>query len=494
MITLFVILPLVAAFLAILLSHFKKLPTIIANLTSYFLFALSIYLLKKVPIIYGVGGWKIVGNIPIGIYLVYDGLSAFILLILNLVSAIVLIYSIKYIELYTAKPKFYCLFMLMLAGMNGVVLSGDLFNLFVFMEIAAISSYALVAFGTESEELEAGFKYQVMGSVASAFILLAIALLYSFTGTLNLADMGIILKGSFPNLVALVALCLFLAGFGLKAGIVPFHAWLPDAHPSAPAAVSAMLSGLLIKAIGIYPIIRIFYSVYDFKDNILFNNTMLWLGLISMTVAGLLAFAQRDLKRMLAYSSVSQMGYIVFALGLANTWAILGALLHIFNHAIAKALLFLNSGNLIYTTSERDMYKLGGLRKSLPFVYSSTLIGALSIAGIPPLVGFWSKLLIVLGAISKGYYFMACWIVAISILTLSYYLHMQKLVFYGEEKIKPQRKVPFSMSLAVGILLLIAIIGGVLLLPKFFYIISEAQEQIMKGGNIYQEIVLGGRK
>ncbi|GAI38463.1 unnamed protein product, partial [marine sediment metagenome] len=177
--------------------------------------------------------------------MVMDGLTSFMLVTVNLIAFLVTIYSISYMEKYTAKDKFYTLFLLMLAGMNGVIITGDMFNLFVFLEIAAISSYALVAFGTEHEELEASFKYAVMGCLASSFILLGIALLYSFTSTLNMADISRTLIERGDNKIIFFVSTLFLMGFGLKAALVPFHWWLPDAHPSAPAPISAMLSGVL---------------------------------------------------------------------------------------------------------------------------------------------------------------------------------------------------------------------------------------------------------
>ncbi|MHC4253146.1 MAG: complex I subunit 5 family protein, partial [Planctomycetota bacterium] len=199
---------------------------------------------------YEVGGWKP----PVGISLRLDGLSWLLMAIIAGVSLCVVVYSIRYMDRYTGRRKFYALFLLMIAGMMGVVLTGDLFNMYVFLEIAAISSYALVAFGTESEELEASFKYAVLGSVASALVLLGIALLYGRFGTVNMAHLAAKLSGrGSPDLV-IFAEILIVSGLALKAALVPFHAWLPDAHPSAPAPISAMLSGVLIKAIGIYPL------------------------------------------------------------------------------------------------------------------------------------------------------------------------------------------------------------------------------------------------
>ena len=187
----------------------------------------------------------------------------------------------------------------MLAGMHGVIMTGDLFNLFVFLEIASIASYALVAFGTEAEELEASFKYAIMGSVASSFILLAIALTYGYTSTLNLADISLVLSQKGGGFLITFVSVLFLVGFGLKAALVPFHAWLPDAHPSAPAPISAMLSGVLIKTLGIYAIIRIFFNVFGTAHTPILSILM-FLGVLSMLVGVILALSQWDFKRLLA--------------------------------------------------------------------------------------------------------------------------------------------------------------------------------------------------
>src|SRR4030042_1262268 len=252
-IPLFVAISLLGAFIiSIIGKKLKWIPDVIVNITTLILLGLSVLamwtIVTKGTLVYSVGSWKL----PIGIALVLDGLAAFMLITVNLIAFSVSIYSISYMKRFTSKWKFYTLFLLMVAGMNGVVVTGDIFNLFVFLEIASVASYALVAFGTERHELEAAFKYAVMSTVGSLFVLLGIALLYSFTSTLNMADMARILKEHGPSNVVLMVSVLFTMGFGLKAALVPFHAWLPDAHPSAPAPISAMLSGVLIKSLGIY--------------------------------------------------------------------------------------------------------------------------------------------------------------------------------------------------------------------------------------------------
>lgn len=362
-IPLFVAIPLAGSFItAIVGKRVKWMPDFMGNLTTLTLFAASlasVWIANKYGIlVYSVGAWKA----PIGIAMVLDGLTVFMLVTVNLVAFFVSIYAVNYMEHFTSKWKFYTLFLLMLAGMNGVVVTGDMFNLFVFLEIASVASYALVAFGTEKHELEAAFKYAVMGTVASLFILLGIAILYSFTSTLNMADMANVLAAKNSENIVLMISVLFLMGFGLKAALVPFHAWLPDAHPSAPAPISAMLSGILIKSLGIYTLCRIFYNVIGVNASI--SAILMFLGTLSMVVGGLLALGQWDFKRLLAYSSISQIGYIILGIGLGTPLGVLGGLFHLFNHSVFKSLLFLNSGAVVYATGTRDLKKMGGsLRK-----------------------------------------------------------------------------------------------------------------------------------
>ena len=259
---LFVVIPLAAAFVTALFGRrYSRLVAQASCLVTLILLGLSlvaIHLLRiDSTLVYSVGGWAP----PIGVAMVIDGLTAFMLVTVNLVTVAIAVYAVAYMEQYTSTGSFHSLFLLSVVGMNGVILAGDLFNLYVFLEIGAVASYALVAFGTERRELEAAFKYAVMGTLASLFILLGIVFLYSLTSTLNMADMSRILAGLQEQNLVLMVSALFLMGFGLKAALVPFHAWLPDAHPSAPAPISAMLSGVLIKSLGVYALCRVFYNV-----------------------------------------------------------------------------------------------------------------------------------------------------------------------------------------------------------------------------------------
>ena len=492
----FVVVPLATAFLILAVGkRLTRLNDILANLASFILLVLSfvaVLALNSQPestsLVYNVGGWQ--GNPPVGIYMVLDGLTCFMLVTLNLVSFLVALYSVGYMEKYTSKYRFYALFMLMLVGMNGVIISGDIFNLFVFLEIAAIASYALVAFGTESEELEASFKYAIMGSVASCFILLGIALLYSYASTLNMADLSMVLltKG-YSRIISFVSV-LFLMGFGLKSAIVPFHAWLPDAHPSAPAPISAMLSGVVIKVLGVYALIRIFFSVLGVNLNML--SLLMFLGTLSMMVGVFLAIGQWDLKRLLAYHSISQIGYVILGISLGTPLGIAGGLFHLFNHSVFKSLLFLNSGAVVYSARTRNLLEVSGLREKMPTTANTSLVASMSIAGIPPFNGFWSKLIIILACIEANRLGYALWAVLGSILTLASFMKVQKYAFFGKirDNLKNIKEVPLSMRISMVILAIICLVGGLILMPKLQAAFLLPAADVLMAGKDYATTVL----
>ncbi len=434
----FVAIPLVAAFvLPVLKGTLKPIATLLANLVTLCLLVLAVMSVGKTSV-YEMGNW----SIPLGINLVLDGLSSLLLLAIGIVGAAAMLFSVRYMEQYTAKPKYFSLFLLMVAGMNGVVLSGDIFNLYVFLEIASIASYALVGFGCDHEELEASFKYMVLGSIASAFVLFGVALVYANTGSLNMAQISETIRRIGMNTGLAFALSLFVAGFGLKAALVPFHAWLPDAHPSAPAPISAMLSGVLIKALGIYVLARLVFNVFGVSVPVAW--VLIALGVLSMVVGVFLAVGQWDFKRLLAYHSISQMGYVVLGVGLGALilaqrgdplWAslaILGGLFHLINHAVFKSLLFLTSGSVEMATGTRQLKKMGGLVERMPYTRATCAIASASIAGVPPFNGFWSKLILVIAAVQAGYYLLAAVTVVVSLVTLLSFLKVQRYVFLGE--------------------------------------------------------------
>jgi multicomponent Na+:H+ antiporter subunit D len=423
--------------------------------------------------------------------MVLDGLTAFMLVTINMVAFVIAVYSTDYMERFTSKGMFYTLFLLMVTGMNGVIMAGDLFNLFVFLEIAGVASYALVAFGTERHELEAAFKYAVMGTVGSLFILLGIVFLYSVTSTLNMADMSLMLADYRNDNLLLMVSVLFLMGFGLKAALVPFHAWLPDAHPSAPAPISAMLSGVLIKTLGIYALCRVFYNVIGMTP--VLSSILMFLGTLSMVIGVLLAMGQRDFKRLLAYSSISQVGYVVLGIGMGTPLGILGGVFHLFNHSVFKSLLFLNSGAVEYATGTRDLRVMGGLAKKMPITSTTNFLASMSIAGIPPFSGFWSKLVIIIAAVQAGHLGYALWAVIVSVLTLALFARVLKDSFFGEprQSWEEVKEVPGLMQFSMIALAFISVMSGMLMLPNLKEAFLQPATAIFVDGVSYGQVMLG---
>jgi len=486
----FVLLPLGGAFLITMLNAlFKKdirftFTEVLANLITFSLLAASFFLFGKTGS-YAVGGWAP----PLGINFLLDGLSALMLSVVNLIAFTAILFSVNYMKQYTARRYYYSLFLLMLAGMNGVILSGDLFNLFVFIEIASIASYALVGFGTEAEELEASFKYMVMGGIASTFILLSIAFLYSQFGVLNMAYISKAISKADFNYLLKFSLFLFIAAFSVKGAFVPFHAWLPDAHPSAPAPISAMLSGVLIKTLGIYALLRVGFSVFN-NGELLY--IMRYLGIITIVVGGLMMLKQDDIKRLMAYSSISNVGLIILGISLGTPLGILGGLFHLLSHSIFKSLLFLNSGAIFYRLKTRSLQEMGGLNKVMPVTGGTSLIGSLSISGLPPFNGFFSKLIIIIACVQAGHPGFAFWAILGSILTLSAFMKVQKMAFFGalKEKYAQIKEVPFLMSLSMIILAVLCIATPLLLLPQIKDVILTPAVDAILNAESYRALVI----
>jgi multicomponent Na+:H+ antiporter subunit D len=459
----------------------RRLPDLLSNAVflSLLVYALTgaRTLLAQGPIIQQVRWLGEAVNIRVAL----DGFGLFMLMAIQLVSLGVGLYSIDYMERYGAKANYYALLLVMVAGMNGMVLSNDLFNVYIFLEVAAIASYALVAYGLEAEELEASFKYLMLSVVASAAILLAITVLYGMTGGLSFSVVAEGLRTLEAKGVVGICAGLFLMGFGLKAALIPFHAWLPDAHPSAPAPISAILSGLLIKVSGVYAITRIFFHIFGMTPTL--SQVLMWLGAVSVVLAAFLALGQKDMKRMLAYSSISQVGYVVLGIGLGTPLGLAGGLFHLFNHALAKSVLFFTSGSVQYATGTRNLDEMGGLAKKMPWTAGASLIGSLSIAGVPPLGGFWSKLIIVMALIQSREWSLAVIAVLASVLTLWYYLILQRKAFFGKlaERWTNVKEAPFWMTATTVALALLVLGVGILFAAVLSSWIQPAADALTKG-------------
>lgn len=491
-IPLYFVIPLVSAFLIPIIGKlYKPLVWIWTLVASFVLFLLGLYgvaFVQRVPMaVYMMGNWAP----PIGIVMAFDSLSALMVLTISILIFAVSLFSLRYIAHYTGEWKFYTLLMLMTAGMMGISITGDLFNMFVFLEIAAISSYALVAFGTGPEELEASIKYMVMGEIGGLTFLFAIALIYAKTSTLNLADISIALQTIRGTTFFWMVLSMLLLAFSIKAALVPFHSWLPDAHPSAPAPISSLLSGAFIKVLGIYTTARLVFNVFGLTraTDPLFFDILLGLGFLSITFAGLAALRQNDYKRLLGFSSVSQIGYIMLGFGIGNYYGIAGALFFILAHALAKGLLFLTSGAVVHVTGTRDLDKLAGLGERMQTTAWSWRFGFSSLAGIPPLAGFFAKLFIIIGAIQAGFIWIAIVAILLSALTLAYLLKIETKA-YMKQGTGEAKAAPFTMRIAMVFLVVMLILVGLFFQHIEIYLIEPAAQALLRGLE-YSSMVFG---
>lgn len=332
----------------------------------------------------------------------------------------------------TGKDKFNFvnLVLIILMGMNGVTMVVDLFSLYVFLEITGVASFVLISLHKDKDALQGSFKYLLMSAIATVFMLTSSAIVLMFAGSLkfDIVNTYILSYNGIPFQMV-IAFMLFITGLSIKAGLIPFHGWLPDAYSSAPAPVSILLAGIVTKVTGVYTLLILFTSV--FGKNTMIGTVLMVLGIISILVGALAAMSQDDFKKILAYSSISQVGYIILAVGIGSPLALLGAILHFFNHASFKSLLFVNSAAVEMQTGTRKISSLGGLASRMPITGGTSIVGFLSAAGIPPLSGFWSKLIIIIAAWQAAAYSYAAVALLASILTIAYFLRLQRNVFFG---------------------------------------------------------------
>ncbi|MBS3907950.1 MAG: monovalent cation/H+ antiporter subunit D family protein [Syntrophaceae bacterium] len=445
-------------------------------------FIMSLFILNHVlaygPIHYWLGGWKP----PWGIELVVDSLNAYILIILLFLSLACAIYSKSNIEheLPGKRVSFYTLFQLLIAGLCGVTLTGDIFNMFVFIEIFSISAYALIA-ARGKIALKASFTYLILGSIGTCFFLLGIGFLYSITGSLNLHDLSILLPPFYDNKVVKAAFVFFIVGLSIKMALFPFHTWLPDAHAFAPAEISAMLSGIMIE-ISTYVFIRVSFSVFtlEFLKLLPVFDILCWVAVAAILMGSVMAITQVNLKRMLAYSSVANMGYIMLAVGLSlsaveSPWGGLNpALMHIANHALMKGCLFLAAGAFIYKANLWNITEFRGLAKKMPYTCAAFVIAAISMIGIPPSVGFVSKLYIIMASIEiKNYFFVAVLLIS-SLLNLAYFWRVIETMYMKHEEggrsshgsHGTSEEIPLGMLIPILLLSSLCIVMGIVWLGK----------------------------
>jgi len=425
----YVAVPLLAAFLMPLLSKInREFVRIIPGLVLIYLGYVSVTLMNQVAetgtIVESIAGW----SAPFGINLVFSPFTGFLASMMTAMAFLIWIYSYRFKKI-DSEPaqRFYILQMMLVTGTIGIVLTGDIFNFFVFMEITAISSYALTAFYRHRDGAEAAFKYLLIGSFASAFLLLAIMLLYTQVGTLNMAEIAQKMH-TVPMPMKVSILILFLVGLGIEAEMFPLNGWAPDAYSQAPGPVGVTFAALVVKA-GVYGLIRVVYTLFDIPS---VGEFLIIMGAITLVISEVAALKQVNIKRMLAYSSIGQMGLVLIAFGIGTTEAVFGALFLMFNHAIIKGLLFMSGSYLVYNNPEKEIKYLSGYGMKMPVISLFFSLGALAIVGLPPFAGFWSKLYILMSAADSSLYGLIALILAVSIIEIVYYFRVVGRLYFGK--------------------------------------------------------------
>ena len=430
---------------------------------------------------YWLGGWQP----PWGIEYRVDHLNAFILCLISLLAFTAAVYARKSVEqeLPEKISQFWCLYLLLTTGLLGIAITGDMFNLFVLLEVASLSGYALVAIG-KGKATVAGFRYLIIGTIGASFYLLGIGYLYIATGSLNMADLQVLLPSLYASRVVKTAFVFIFIGFAIKIALFPFHAWQPNAYTYAPSAVSVIISTAAAKTF-IYALIRIIFSVFtlNFIKGILpVFEIVCWMAVIAMVAGSIFAIQQENLKRMLAYSSVANVGYIILAIGLAPS-ASLGltpTVMHILNHAVIKAAMFMAACAFIHKMNLWHITSFTGLGRRMPYSSLALILAALAMIGMPPGAGFVSKWYLIMAALETGRYVFVAVIFFSTLLMIVYFWRVIEIMYIkpargGDVLIAPQiAEVPLSMLLPGLFLGCLTFIIGLVWISGFFTPLLDA--------------------
>jgi multicomponent Na+:H+ antiporter subunit D len=385
---------------------------------------------------YTVGNWQP----PFGIELVVDPLSALVLLVVAAVALLATCGALKSVEqeLPGREHLFFTLYLILVAGLLGLVLTGDAFNLYVLLEITSITTYGLIAMGRDRAPL-ASFNYIIMGSIGACFYLLGVGYLYILTGTLNMADIARLLPGLTAPAAIATAFAFMLVGLWVKMALFPLHVWLPNAYSLAPTGAGVMIAPLMTK-VTLYLMIRVLFWIfspsYAFFTHAGVQSGIVWAASLAILCASSLALGQRDLRRMLTYILVAEVGYMVGGVWLANGTGMTGAILHIVNDALMTLCLFLAAAAIIYRTGSLEFERLHGLYRRMPLTMAAFTVGALSMIGVPPTCGFFSKWYLILGAVEAGHWEFVTALLASSLINAVLFFRIIEIAFFppGEEQ------------------------------------------------------------
>ncbi len=489
--TLPILIPLTGAMVALLLRRQRRLQTTWTLITFLAALASSVLLLVQVyrsgqPLVFQAGGWPA----PFGISLVADMLSATFAVMVQLVMVSGVLYAMGSKDAAVRYPAFFPLFLLLATGLTGAMLTGDLFNMYVFAELLVISGAVLTAISDDQFGTEAAYKYFYISLLASFFMLLAIGCLYVSYGTLNMADLALRIVASGEQRLLLPAIGLLMATFMIKSAVFPMHFWQPDFHAAAPTAVSAMLSSVVVK-LGVYGFLRMTTLLF-LEQAPAIRAVLVVLGVTGVIFGGLSAIGTHNVKRMLAYSTLAQIGFILVGIGWGTALSIAAAIVFAFNHSLIKAAMLMLAGYVASRASIKSaaFQVVGGVGRSLPAAGVLFFIGSLGLAGIPPTNGFISKLLLFSSGIGAARFLALLIIGLASILTLIYTIRAFERIWWqkptADVEVKPAGDRLLAPSLLVGLILLIG------LWPDLLVNIAEETSRWLGDPLAYIQAVLGG--
>lgn len=464
-----IILPLIAAPLCILLGH-RQWVWLFSILVSGLSFCVSVYLLLATldqgVLSYAVGGWEP----PWGIEVRIDVASALVLSIVTGISSLVLVYAKDSIakEIDPSQHTlFYTAHLLCLAGLSGILSTGDAFNLFVFLEISSLATYTLVSLAADKRCLTAAFRYLIMGTIGATFILIGVGMLYMQTGTLNMLDLATRIAEYDTSRTLNTGLAFILVGVSIKLALFPLHMWLPPAYTHAPSAVSAFLASTATK-VAVYVMVRFIFTVFGAEYVFLtmgMDIILLGLAIVAIFKCSFMATVQSNIKTVLAYSSVAQIGYMILGISLVTSAGLMAGLLHIFNHALMKGALFMAVGAVLLRTGSVDIKAFQGLGKQMPYTMAAFTIAGLSIIGVPLTVGFVSKWYLVTAALEQQHWLVAFIVLVGSLLAVVYIGRILEAAYLKKPSAitadKTIKEAPLLMLIPMWILVLANIYFGI---------------------------------
>jgi len=462
-----VIIPLLASPLCLVLNH-TKLVSWFAIFVSLLCSIISVLLLQEVlangVISYQLGDWQTTWGIEYRI----DQLNAYLLVLISSISTIVLIYAQKSIETEISKDRqifFYIAYLLCLTGLLGICATGDVFNVFVFLEISSLSSYTLISLGKDRRALTASYQYLIMGTIGGTFILIGIGLMYVMTGTLNMHDLAQRLPAVSDTRTIYTAFAFFMVGVCLKLALFPLHYWLPNAYAYAPSAVTAFLAATATK-VAIYILIRFIFTIFGVEFSfsaVPLQYILLSLGLFGVFFASITAIYQTNIKRLFAYSSIAQISYMIIGLSMNSTTGLMAMLIHLFNHALMKAALFMALGAILYKINSVNIKDFNGLGKQMPWTMAAIVVAGLSLIGIPLTAGFVSKWYLILAALEISWWPVALLVLLGSLLAIIYVWRIIEAAYFKPAASNSiiRNEAPLQLLIPIWVLILANIYFGI---------------------------------